>query len=233
MLGSRSPLDESSEPALSAPRVVRWLIAVFVIVHVATLFLDAQQHEDLIANFALIPEQMTTLGQGTAGETGQRGLQFVTYAFLHADFSHLIFNSVWFLIFATPVARRIGTARFLMLSLVTALGAAATHLYFHWGSPVAVVGASGAISGLMAAAFRFIFVNPHAQLSWPPMRLPLHSFPVVVMSAAWVVLNVLLGVIGFTPQGLGESVAWEGHLGGYFTGLLAFPLFDRRRSWLR
>jgi membrane associated rhomboid family serine protease len=187
----------------------------------------------LIANYALIPEQMTSFGEGPFSHTLQLCAQFVTYAFLHGDFTHLIFNSVWFLIFATAVARRVGTGRFLMLSLLTALGAAFTHVYFHWGSPVPVVGASGAVSGLMGAAFRFIFVNPNAQLVWPPAMLPLFSRPVLLTSAVWVVLNVVLGVTGLTPEGFGAAVAWEAHLGGFFTGLLIFPLFDRQRSWIR
>jgi membrane associated rhomboid family serine protease len=62
--------------------------------------------------------------------------------------------------------------------------------------------------------------------------LPLFSRPVLLTSAVWVVLNVVLGVTGFTPEGFGAAVAWEAHLGGFFTGLLIFPLFDRRRSWI-
>lgn len=232
MLGSRTPLDESNEPILRSPRVVVVLLAAFILVHVGSQFLSEHQYEALIENYALIPSQLAAAGNATFGQTLHLGLQFVTYAFLHGDFTHLIFNSVWFLIFATAVARRVGTTRFLVLSLITALGAAFTHLFFHWGSPVPVVGASGAVSGLMGAAFRFIFVNPHAQLSWPPTLLPLFSRPVLLTSAVWVVLNVVLGVTGFTPDGFGAAVAWEAHLGGFFTGLLLFPLFDRRRSWI-
>jgi membrane associated rhomboid family serine protease len=232
MLGPRAPWDESNEPILRSPRVVVTLLIMFVAVHVGSQFLSGPSYEYLIANYALIPQQMQTFGDGSFVETLQRAGQFVTYAFLHGDFTHLIFNSVWFLIFATAVARRVGTARFLLLSLLTALGAAFTHLYFHWGSPVPVVGASGAVSGLMGAAFRFIFVNPHAQLVWPPAMLPLFSRPVLLTSAVWVVLNVVLGVTGLTPEGFGAAIAWEAHLGGFFTGLLIFPLFDRRRSWI-
>jgi membrane associated rhomboid family serine protease len=233
MLGPRAPWDESNEPILRSPRVVVTLLVAFILVHVASQFLSEASYEYLIANYALIPQQMTSIGEGPFSQTLQLCLQFVTYAFLHGDFTHLIFNSVWFLIFATAVARRVGTGRFLMLSLLTALGAAFTHLYFHWGSPVPVVGASGAVSGLMGAAFRFIFVNPNAQLVWPPAMLPLFSRPVLLTSAVWVVLNVVLGVTGFTPEGFGASIAWEAHLGGFFTGLLIFPLFDRQRSWIR
>ncbi|NOT41469.1 MAG: rhomboid family intramembrane serine protease [Alphaproteobacteria bacterium] len=231
MLGPKAPWDESNEPILRSPRVVIAFIIVFALVHIGSQFLSARQYDYLIENYALIPSHIAA-GAASFWQTLQLGSQFVTYAFLHGDFTHLIFNSVWFLIFATAVARRAGTARFLTLMLLTTLGAALTHLTFHWGEPQPVVGASGAVSGLMGAAFRFIFVNPHAQLTWPPARLPLFSQPVLVTSTVWVVLNVLLGVTGYTPEGFGAAIAWEAHLGGFFTGLLLFPLFDRRRSWI-
>lgn len=227
-LGDRpSPSEEAKEPILRAPRVVTIFIALFVVIHLGSLFLSNAQYDELIANFALIPERVADPNAGTLGTL----LSLVSYGFLHGDFTHLIFNSLWFLIFATVVARRIGTARFLILSLAAAVGAAMTHLVFHWGSPVPVVGASGAISGLMGAAFRFIFINPREAV-WPPTLLPLFSRPVVLSSTLWVVLNVIFGITGYTPDGFGRAIAWEAHLGGFFTGLLFFPLFDRRRSWI-
>jgi membrane associated rhomboid family serine protease len=220
-------MDEANEPILRAPRIVVGFIVAFVIVHVASQFLSPAQYGYLIENFALIPAQVAA-GSGGVLHTGA---QFVTYAFLHGDFTHLLFNSVWFLIFATAVARRIGAARFVLLSLLAAVGAGLTHVALHWGEPMPVVGASGAVSGLMGAAFRFIFVNPN-ELVWPPARLPLFSRPVLLVSLIWAVLNVVVGVTGYSPQGFGQAIAWEAHLGGYFTGLLLFPLFDRRRSWI-
>jgi membrane associated rhomboid family serine protease len=232
MLGSRTPSDESNEPILRSPRVVKAFLVVFFVIHLATLFLTEQQYNEVLTNFALIPQQMTELGQGGFAETLQRLAQLVTYAFLHGGFAHLVINSVGFLIFATAVARRIGTARFLVLTLLATLGAALTHLYFHWGEPVATIGASGAVSGVVGAAFRFIFVNPHAQMVWPPALLPLFSRPVLVASAVWVLVNIGLGTTGLTPDGFGGAIAWEAHLGGFFTALLIFPLFDRQRSWI-
>jgi membrane associated rhomboid family serine protease len=232
MLGPKAPWDEANEPILRSPRIVTSFIVVFALIHIGSQFLDDAQYNYLIENFALFPNQFAAAGTASFGQTLHLGAQLVTYAFLHGDFTHLIFNSVWFLIFATAVARRIGTARFLVLTLLTTLGAAFTHLAFHWGEPQAVVGASGAVSGLMGAAFRFIFVNPHAQSTWPPALLPLFSRPVLVTSAVWVALNVGLGITGYTPDGFGAAIAWEAHLGGFFTGLLIFPLFDRQRSWI-
>jgi membrane associated rhomboid family serine protease len=234
-LGPRPPWEESREPILRSPPVVTSLIVVFLVVHVASQFLPDAQYGYLINAFGLSPERFAYYGLGGGGtniDTLVAWASLVTFAFLHGDFVHLVFNSLWFLIFATAVARRVGTARFLTLALLASLGAAAAHLAFHWGSPVPAVGASGAVSGLMGAAFRFIFIDPRTSPVWPPERLSLFSRPVLLVSAVWVVLNVVLGITGFAPEGFGRMIAWEAHLGGYFTGLLAFPLFDRRRSWI-
>jgi membrane associated rhomboid family serine protease len=231
VLGPRRPSDEANEPILQAPRIVTVLLAIFVLVHVVSVFLPAHAYEYVIVNFALIPAQVARLGEQGFGLDFLAGLvPFVSYAFLHGDFTHLLFNVVWFLIFATIVARRIGTSRFLWLSFLSTIGAALTHLAVYWGSPEPVVGASGAVSGLMGAAFRFIFIDPDRTPTWPPALLSLTSRPVLVVSAVWIALNVVLGVTGFTPQGFGHSIAWEAHIGGYFTGLLLFPLFDRQRT---
>jgi membrane associated rhomboid family serine protease len=234
-IDQRLPEDEAREPLLRSPAIVNAFILAFIAVHVVTHeFLDETTFGNFLLNFAMIPERVMTpeaLLQGPVWIPPWATL--LTYAFLHGDYMHLTFNVMWFMIFGTAVARRVGNARFLGLIFVTVLGAALTHLVFYWGSPAPVVGVSGAVSGLMGAAFRFILPNPNPGTSWPPPALPLFSRPVVTMTLVWSVLNIALGVIGLTPDGIGYPIAWEAHLGGYLTGLVLFPLFDRRRGWLR
>jgi membrane associated rhomboid family serine protease len=230
-IDQRSPQDEAREPILRSPAIVNGFIAVFVLVHLATQLVGTPWYEWIIGNFSLIPLRLLGNYETVPGEVWPE-LSLVTYAFLHGDWVHLAFNCMWFLIFATAVSRRVGTANFLLILLATTLGAALAHLVVYWGSPLPVVGASGAVSGLMGATFRFIFNNPRARM-WPQEPLPLFSRPVMMVTAVWIVLNAVLGITGMTPEGFGRSIAWEAHLGGYLTGLLLFPLFDRRRSWQR
>lgn len=233
-IDQRLPEDEAREPIFRSPFIVNIFILAFVLVHVGSGFLDDATFNNFVLNFAMIPARVFA----PASEL-MRPVWFppeftlVTYAFLHGDYVHLTFNVLWFMIFGTAVSRRVGTARFLGLMLVTTVGAALIHLVFYWGSPQPVVGVSGAVSGLMGAAFRFILPNPNPGTVWPPPALPLFSRPVVMMTLVWSGLNIVLGVLGLTPDGFGYPIAWEAHLGGYFTGLLLFPLFDRRRSWMR
>ena len=233
-LGPTPPSEESREPILRAPPIVIAFIALWTLIHIGSQFLSEQQYAWLIMNFALVPRLAIEFDWTNAGllDCLRALVPFVSYAFLHGDFMHLLFNSVWFLIFATAVTRRVGTARFLTLSLIATIAAVLTHLVFHWNSPEPVVGASGAVSGLMGAAFRFIFVDPNATVARPPGRLPLLSRPVLMASAVWIALNVVLGATGFTPEGFGAAIAWEAHIGGFLAGLLLFPFFDRQRRWI-
>src|SRR5262245_65853199 len=80
---------------------------------------------------------------------------FVTYAFIHADWTHLLVNSIWLLPFGSAVARRFGAVRFLAFFAVAAAAGAALHLATHAGEQFPMIGASAAISGTMAAAMRF------------------------------------------------------------------------------
>src|SRR6185436_13984611 len=156
---------------------------------------------------------------------------FVTYAFLHGSWMHLAVNCFAFLIFATVVARRVGAMGFLALGLASSVAAGLAHLWAHWSDGAPVIGASGAIAGYMGAASRFIFYDPKHPPAGPGHRLPLLARPVVSFALVWTIINVAIGLTGFSPDGSPELTAWEAHIGGYFAGLLLLPLFDRRQNW--
>lgn len=233
VLGPTPPSEEAREPIFRAPRIVVSFIAIWVVIHLGCLFLSEESYSWVIEHFAFIPQRFIHFEWASAslGAGLMALVPFVSYAFLHGDLMHLAFNSVWFLIFATAVARRAGPAGLVTLSFLAALAAVLTHLFTHWNSPEPVVGASGAVSGLMGAAFRFIFIDPDAKPEWPPPPLSLFSRPVLMASGVWIVLNVVLGVSGFAPGGFGRAIAWEAHIGGYLAGLLLFPFFDLQRRW--
>src|SRR6202012_293891 len=124
-----------------------------------------------------------------------------TYMFLHNDYTHLAINCLWLLAFGPIVARRFGAGLFLLFFAVCGMAGAATHLLFNWGSLEPVIGASAAISGLMAAGMRLLPTErpPWAQ-EGPPTEaamLPLWSRQVILFTLIWVVLNVVAGFTGF------------------------------------
>jgi membrane associated rhomboid family serine protease len=235
-------LDQPArEPILNVPAVVVVLLALLGLVHGALAFLlTTEQVNYLLLMFAFIPARYSaaalsgvTLPGGSAADLWT----FVTYALIHADLSHLIFNAVWFLAFGTPVARRFGTARFLAFLAVTASAGAAVHLATHFGEKQLMVGASAAISGTMAAAMRFAFVrggplglfgNREDAYRVPavPLMAGLRDPRVLAFLLVWFGVNILFGLGSFAMPGAQQVVAWQAHIGGFLVGLLAFAAFD-------
>lgn len=213
------------EPFLHAPASVLWLIAALVVAHVARVLVPATLSDEILMQYAFIPARYS---DGlTAGGIFALAVPFVSYMFLHANFVHLAVNSVWLLAFGPIVARRYGTGLFLLFFTVCGIAGAATYLGFNWGSPEGVIGASGAISGLMAAGIRMYPWPGAARLH--PMA-PIFSSPVMLFSGFWFGANLLAGLTGFGAAGDLHQIAWQAHLGGYLAGLFLAGGFDAMRQ---
>ncbi|MFC5069027.1 rhomboid family intramembrane serine protease [Flaviflagellibacter deserti] len=233
-------MQRDNEPIVNAPPVVGWTIAALVAIHIARQFLGPDDESQIILLFAFIPARydpsfafQSAFPGGIAGDIWT----FVTYSALHGDAMHLVVNSVWLLAFGSAVAWRFGGARFLAFAAVTSACGAAMHLLFHYGEPVPMIGASGAISGLTAAAIRFIFeaggplgaFRRRGRGAFAVPAVPLidlvRSQQIMVFVAIWFGIN-LVYAIGAWSSGGESSIAWEAHIGGFIAGLVLFPLFD-------
>jgi membrane associated rhomboid family serine protease len=157
----------------------------------------------------------------------------VTYAFLHGSWEHVIVNCLWMLAFGTPVIRRFGTARFLAFFAVTAAASASFHAVFNPYDVAVLVGASGSVSALTAAALRFA-IGPDgfggSPATWKnqarPLSVALRDSRVLIFIVVWFGINLLAG-LGVPLGGSNDlKIAWEAHLGGFLAGLLLFSLFD-------
>ena len=148
---------------------------------------------------------------------------------LHGSWTHLFINCLWLLAFGPIVARRFGSTLFVVFVLVCGVAGACTYLVLNWASPVPVVGASGAISGLMAAGLRMLpGQTPWAIQGETPLA-PIFSRQILMFSLVWSAINLLAGMTGLGMGGESALVAWQAHLGGFVTGLLLCGLFDRLR----
>jgi membrane associated rhomboid family serine protease len=226
------------EPIFNAPAVVGWTLAALAAIHIVRQFLTPAEDEHLLLLFAFLPVRYGLPPAAVPGGLAADAWTFVTYAGLHASFTHLIVNGVWLLAFGSPVAWRFGGTRFLLFAAVTAAAGAAAHLASHLGAGVPLVGASAGISGLTAAALRFVFHSGGplgllrrrgaAAFRQPavPLLVALRTPQVVLFVAVWFGINLLYGVSGAGLGPVGAEIAWQAHLGGFVAGLLLFPLFD-------
>jgi len=135
---------------------------------------------------------------------GQPAAMFVTYAFLHANFMHMLFNMLILLHLGREAVARLGQSGFVLAYLVCAAGGAATFYAFD-SSGVPMLGASGAVFGFFGTS---VFWDVQARRARglslsQPLRLTL----------GLVVMNLLLLPL------VGGMLAWQAHLGGFVTGL--------------
>jgi membrane associated rhomboid family serine protease len=165
------------------------------------------------ARYAFSPSQ---LGAG-------RWSGLFTALFMHGSWAHVLFNSVFAVAFGAPVAkafggRAAGVAAFFLFFIVCGLVGNLGFALLNAHGAVSVIGASGAVAGFMGAASRLL----DRRLGGGEALAPFTSRTVVAMAAAWVTINVIVGVlgvdIGFGTAG--QPVAWEAHLFGYAAGLL-------------
>jgi membrane associated rhomboid family serine protease len=235
-------LDRAQEPIFNVPAVVVVVILVICLVHfVRELILPNDVDELLVWTFAFVParyEPGVLADNLIPGGRWAEYWSFITYALIHADLTHLIFNAIWLLAFGSPVAFRFGPVRFLGLFAASTSAGALAHLFTHAGMFMPMVGASAAISGTMGAATRFAF-EPGGPLDmWRRNRVPSNRIPaaplmvalrnprVIAFLAVWFGFNLLFGLGSLPIFGAGQSVAWQAHVGGFLAGLLLFSAFD-------
>ena len=203
------------EPILKAPWPVVALIGLLIGGYGVQSFLPPEQ---------ILPH----LAFSSAGLAAGDWWVPVTALFLHGGWGHVLMNSAAVLAFGTPVARYFGgTGRriALLAGFYLACGTLANLGYgwVHAGQADMLVGASGAVSGLMAGAARLMGEGPKPA--------PFTSPPVIGMTLAWLVTNLLISIVGFAPGAGGASVAWEAHLFGFAAGLVLFvPMSNMARA---
>jgi membrane associated rhomboid family serine protease len=145
-----------------------------------------------------------------------------TSMFLHGSWGHLIGN-LWFLwVFGNNIEDSMGHLRFVAFYLLTGLAAAGAQIVMAPGSPVPMVGASGAISGIMGA---YLVLYPGIKIdTW--IGFWIIQVPAWMMLGYWMLLQ-LTGVLG--PAAVGGGVAYGAHLGGFLAGLLLIPVFRNKK----
>jgi membrane associated rhomboid family serine protease len=141
----------------------------------------------------------------------------LTSMFLHGSWMHLLGN-MWFLhVFGNNVEDVMGRGRFLFFYLVSGLAAAGAQLISGPGSPIPMVGASGAIGGVMGA---YVLLYPHARIRTFVFLFFL-EVPAFVMLGYWFLLQIAGNAASSSETG---GVAFAAHIGGFLAGLLLTPL---------
>ena len=147
-----------------------------------------------------------------------------THMFMHGSWFHLIAN-MWFLwVFGDNVEDALGHLRFLLFYLTSGLAAAFAQIFAEPGAAAPMVGASGAISGVMGA-YAWLYPSVLIEVIVPLGLLPVSAFvPAFYMLFYWFAIQVISGLLA--PEGAG-GVAWWAHAGGFIAGWFLVRYFYR------
>lgn len=240
---SEAPVPRSrGEPVFNIPGIVVVVSAILLGIHAIRQVVPSELDEEVVLRFSFIPLRYGTGGFARAlfaDDPYARWWSPLTYGLLHGDWQHVSINVLWLVVFGSAVAWRFGAWRFVVFSALCSVAGAGAHYLAHVGEAVPVVGASAAISGLTAAACRFVFESgaplggfrPSGSGAFRRPALPflrsLANPRVLAFVVLWFVLTIVFGA-AIVPAGLeeGSGIAWEAHIGGFVMGLLLFPVFD-------
>lgn len=205
------------------PPVTTALIALNLVAFLVSLSAPAG-FEAMLWAYGAVPYEFWT-----GREVGPQGLvgppwTVLTSMFLHGGVLHLAFNLLFLGIFGNDVEEALGPARYLASYLLAGAAAAALQILVAGAEPVPMVGASGAIAGVLGA---FLVLHPRAQVL---ALVPIFIFLQFLWLPAWVFLALWFVVQVVSSAGEGAGVAWHAHIGGFLAGiLLAWLLTPSRR----
>ncbi|MDZ7363502.1 MAG: rhomboid family intramembrane serine protease [candidate division KSB1 bacterium] len=161
--------------------------------------------------------------------SGQNWSSLITGMFLHGGWLHLLGNMLYLWIFGDNVEGLMGHGRYLIFYLLCGLVATMAHIAVDPTSEIPMVGASGAISGVLGA---YVVKFPRARiLILVPIVICLTTFriPALFVLGFWFVKEVISGVVTIKRE-VGSQVAFFAHVGGFVAGLLFVKFFERRQN---
>jgi len=215
------------------PWVNLGLIAINVLVFFYELSLDQRGLQQLFFDWGVISQRLVDWLKAPSG--WEEPATVFTSMFLHGGWLHLIGNMLYLWVFGDNVEDALGHVKYLLFYLVSGIGAVAMQVAVDMDARIPMVGASGAISGVLGA---YMFLYPTATVS---VLVPFFWFfgfvpmPAVVLIGFGFLLQLVSGVasLGAPAVGVEQGIAFWAHIGGFVTGFLIVLIFrPKRRSRL-
>jgi membrane associated rhomboid family serine protease len=233
-------------PTLRTPVVTIALLvtlaAVWVFVQDAGL--DREVLAASICNLGLVPGEITgraPLGTGIPIAPGLacvvdaepiNKLTPLTSMFLHGSWGHLLGNALFLWVFGNNVEDSMGRLRFIVFYVACGLAAAGLQVLVHPASPVPMVGASGAIAGVLGG-YLVLYPRVRVDVLVPiPFLWPIFTVPAFMMLLWWIAVQVIAALpeLSHVDQDVSSGVAFFAHIGGFVAGVVLIKLFARQAT---
>jgi len=213
------PLKDDN-PTSSKPIITYFLIGSCVLVFLIQLSSQSYKTGELFYSYGLIPSVL--MGHNQLPMDLYAVPAFITIftsMFMHGGFMHLIGNMLYMWIFADNIEDNLGQSKFLIFYLLAGIGAAMTQVLMDTQSQVPMVGASGAIGGVLGA---YLINHPNARVL---VLIPFGFFSQLIKIRALYVLGFWF-ILQFISSGGG--VAYAAHIGGFVSGMILILFFNKK-----
>lgn len=220
------PLRDDN-PTVRTPVVTIAIIAVCVLVSLTQLTLSERGEEVLVLGFGMIPSVLFG-SQSLADEipTIDPWLTIMTSMFLHGGLLHLAGNMIYLWVFGNNIEDAMGHVRFILFYVICGAAAAMAQAFIEPDSSLPMVGASGAISGVLGA---YLVLHLHARVLvlFVYGLVTTVTLPAMAVLGWWIVVQLVNVMLAEPGQG---GVAWYAHIGGFVAGLALVHLFRDRQA---
>ena len=223
------PLKDDN-PTYSKPVITYSILGICILVFILQISSASYQSGKLFYSYGLIPAVLTGHKQLPA-EIAMIApeLTLITSMFMHGGFMHLIGNMLYLWIFADNIEDELGPVKFICFYLLSGIAAALTQVFLNTESTIPMIGASGAIGGVLGA---YIVNHPKAKVI---VLIPLGFFSQIVKIPALYVLGfwfILQFINSSLSSSEGGGVAYGAHIGGFIFGVVAILFFNKKNKTL-
>lgn len=204
-------------PTRTVPIITATLVVVNILIFLWSLTLSGGLERRLVGTYAFVPKDLLVSLGSRLDLLPYNVLTIFTSMFLHGGVLHLAGNMLYLWIFGNNVEDSAGHLKFLLFYLCSGLVACAAQFSFDPSSPVPMIGASGAVSGILGA---YLLLFPWARvktLIFILLFITTVDIPAVMLLTVWFIMQ-----IAFSQ---GQGVAWFAHIGGFIFGLVAIKVF--------
>ena len=215
------PLKDDN-PTFKKPIVTYFIIGICVLIFLTQLGTQSYKTGQLFYSFGLIPSVLMGHNQLPLDLYAVPAfITIFTSMFMHGGFMHLIGNMLYMWIFADNIEDNLGPSKFLFFYLLAGVGAAMTQVLIDTQSQVPMIGASGAIGGVLGA---YLINYPNAKVL---VLIPFGFFSQLIKIRALYVLGFWF-ILQFISSGGG--VAYAAHIGGFVSGVILILFFNKNKK---
>lgn len=224
------PIGDTDPPRQRFPLFVLTFLLINIAVFIYQVSLGTDGFAEFVYRYGATPYELTRFTDLPPTIDYPFWVTAFTSMFIHGSILHIGFNMLYLWVFGDNIEDAMGHGRFFIFYFICGLGALAAQVIVDPGSTVPMVGASGAIAGVLGA---YLILSPGRTVRVMAIIVIIPLFfrlPAIIVIGFWIIVQIMAGYVSLGPSADEASggVAYFAHIGGFFTGLLLVWFFRKR-----